>query len=429
MGAPPVLVLGAGLSGMSAGLRLRRGYRILEKREEPGGLCDTVEDGGYRFDRTGHLLHLRDPRSRELVLGLLGDDHLGIERRARIFSSGVYSHYPFQANLHGLPPRVAAECLEEFVLAYARRGGERVDGENFEDFILRNFGEGIARHFMIPYNRKLWGVHPREMTSAWCDRFVPTPGLREVAAGTVGLHQEKLGYNADFVYPTRGVGALSEAMAREAGRIEYGTAPSAVDFARRRLRVRGNWEPYRALVTSIPLDRLCAMLIDPPAKIRQAASALRCTRLRYLDVALERKPGTDYHWTYVPERRFPFYRVGAYSNFSSAMAPRGKGGLYVELASRRPIKMDAVMPRVVSGLVEMGIIGKASDIRFARPRIIARAYVVYDENREAAVGRILPWLESKGIYSIGRYGRWEYAAMEDAILQGIEAAESVLQDM
>ena len=37
----------------------------------------------------------------------------------------------------------------------------------------RYFGEGIARHFMLPYNEKLWGVHPREITAAWCSRFVP----------------------------------------------------------------------------------------------------------------------------------------------------------------------------------------------------------------------------------------------------------------
>ena len=90
--------------------------------------------------------------------------------------------------------------------------------------------------------------------------------------------------------------------------------------------------------------------------------------------------------------------------------------------------MDAVMPRVIAGLEEMGIIRRASDIRFARPRTIDRAYVVYDRYREAATARILPWLESKGIYSIGRYGRWEYAAMENAILQGMEAAEMFLQD-
>lgn len=420
------MVLGAGLAGLSAALHMKKGVRILEKRPEPGGLCDTVIDEGFRFDRTGHLLHLSDPRARKMVLGFLRGDLVRIERRSRIFSHGVYTHYPFQANLHGLPPRIVAECLESFVEAYAARGGERIDGDNFEDFIRANFGDGIARNFMIPYNRKLWGVHPREITSRWCDRFVPTPSLREVVAGTVGMPQGKLGYNASFLYPTLGVGSLSRAMADKVGEIEYRTAPTAIDFKRRRVRVRGNWEPYTALVSSIPLDRLCSLLVEPPAAIRDWAASLRCTRLRYLDVALERRPGTEYHWSYVPENKYPFYRVGSYSNFSPRMAPRGKGNLYVELASRGALKMDSLMPRVVSGLVEMGIIRRASDIRFARPRLIDRAYVVYDQSREAASRGILSWLESRDILSIGRYGRWEYAAMENAMVQGMEAAEQAL---
>ena len=39
---------------------------------------------------------------------------------------------------------------------------------------------------MIPYNTKLWGVHPREITSEWCSRFVPLPKLEDVVKGAVG---------------------------------------------------------------------------------------------------------------------------------------------------------------------------------------------------------------------------------------------------
>jgi protoporphyrinogen oxidase len=99
----------------------------------------------------------------------------------------------------------------------------------------------------------------------------------------------------------------------------------------------------------------------------------------------------------------------------------------VELASRRPIRLDAVMPGVISGLAEMGVIRGASDVLFARPRYIPRAYVVYDAAYGAAVAAAIPWLEAHGILPVGRYGRWEYAAMEDAIDQGFKAAEHALK--
>jgi protoporphyrinogen oxidase len=418
-----ILIIGAGLAGLAAALRLKRGFRIFERRSVPGGLADTVEDQGFRFDRTGHLLHLRDPRARRLVQDLIGDRLREIPRRARIFSHGVYTHFPFQANTYGLPREVVAECLTGFVEAHTARRGQRKGARTFEEFILANFGPGIARHFMIPYNHKLWGLHPREITDEWCERFVPTPRLDEVVAGAVGQPQDRLGYNATFHYPRTGIGELTQAMAARVPDVELGCAPTAIDFRRQRLRLRGDWVPYRALIATLPLDRLVASLVDPPARVTRAASKLRCASLRYLDVALDRRPGTDYHWSYVPERRLPFYRVGSYSSFSPAVAPRGKGSLYVELASRRPIDLDRVLPRVISGLTEMGIISGASDIAFVRPRRIRHAYVVYDAGWSRSRASLIAWLESRGIFTAGRYARWEYAAMEDAITQGFEAAE------
>jgi protoporphyrinogen oxidase len=423
---PPIAILGAGLAGLAAATRLRRGFRLFEGASTPGGLCDTVEDSGYRFDRTGHLLHLSRPEVRRFVLDLMGDRLVEIERRARIFSHGTYTHYPFQANTFGLPAEVAAECVAGFAEAYAARGGERAPGGTFEGFILANFGPGIARHFMIPYNEKLWGVHPREITAAWCDRFVPTPTLAEVVRGALVAPQDRLGYNATFFYPKGGIGELPARMAAGVA-VEHGARATAIDWRRRRVRVRGAWVPYRACIASTPLDRTLAMLVDPPQRIARARAGLRCAPLRYLDVALERRPGTDHHWSYVPEPRFPFYRVGAYSRFSTSMAPRGKGCLYVELASRRPTRLDAVMPGVISGLAEMGVIRGESDVAFARLRHLPRAYVVYDGAHGAAVGTAIPWLEEHGILPVGRYGRWEYAAMEDAIAQGFEAADKSIK--
>ncbi len=419
----PIVVVGAGLAGLSAALRLGKGYRLVEATGVPGGLADTVVDEGYRFDRTGHLLHLRDPRARRLVRGLLGDRLLEIDRRARIFSHGVHTPYPFQANTHGLPPAVIAECLAGFAWAWRRRGGERARAADLEAFVLANFGPGIARHFLIPYNRKLWGVHPRELTDEWCERFVPTPSLEEVVAGAVGLAQEGMGYNARFSYPRLGIGELPAAMAARAGAIEWRTRLRAIDFRRRRIDLGRGFEPYRALIATLPLDALAALLVDPPTRILQSAGRLRCRSLRYLDVALTKPAGNDHHWTYVPDPKLPFYRVGAYTNFSPEVAPRGRGSLYVELASRAPVRMDRLRDRLVAGLTAMGLIQREGDIAFVRPRFLPRAYVLYDAGWREATGELLPWLEEQGIFTAGRYARWEYAAMEDALVQGMEAAE------
>jgi protoporphyrinogen oxidase len=164
------------------------------------------------------------------------------------------------------------------------------------------------------------------------------------------------------------------------------------------------------------------MLHEPPAEVAEAATRLRCNPLYYLDVALEQPCGVDLHWAYVPEERFPFYRVGCYSAFSAAMAPAGKSCLYVELSSRAEPDMRVLDPQVRAGLIEMRIIRRPEDVRFMQLRRIDHAYVLFDHSYYAAVEAIAPFLQQERILSCGRYGGWNYSSMEDALIFGRDAA-------
>ena len=50
------------------------------------------------------------------------------------------------------------------------------------------------------------------------------------------------------------------------------------------------------------------------------AANLRCTTLRYLNVATRKKVPADWHWIYVPEKKYPS-TVGVFSNAVASMAP------------------------------------------------------------------------------------------------------------
>jgi hypothetical protein len=186
---PPITILGAGLTGLSAAHHLGSDFQLLERLDHVGGHAITLEEGGYRFDRTGHLLHLRDPEIKAWMEQVFPPGHLRtVLRQSLVFSHGRYTRYPYQANTFGLPPAVAYECLQGYLKTHFHQG-PRPDPTNFEEFCLRHFGEGFSKHFMIPYNARLWGVHPREITAAWCSRFVPMPRLDDVLAGAVGLNE------------------------------------------------------------------------------------------------------------------------------------------------------------------------------------------------------------------------------------------------
>ncbi|MBI4508074.1 MAG: FAD-dependent oxidoreductase [Deltaproteobacteria bacterium] len=431
-----VVILGGGLTGISAARHLTRSWILLEKEARLGGHARTDERDGYHFDKTGHWLHLRDPYTKNLIADLLGDKMVPVERRARIFANGALTRYPFQANLYGQPPEVVKECLVGFVLAWRRRqdpqaGAPLPPPANFEDFIHREFGAGIARHFMIPYNHKLWGVHPREITSAWCTRFVPIPKLEEVVAGAVGANPPEMGYNVSFLYPREGgIETMTRALAHglvERGEVRTGTSPDAIDVAARAVEVGGERIPYRALVATLPLPDLLRRIRGMPASVELAATRLRATPVRYLNVATKSSPPVDYHWIYAPEEKYPFYRAGIYSNAVPSMAPPGRGSLYVELSERGPFptgaERDTLNLRVAQGLVEAGAIKSPDDLLFMDLHELPHAYVVFDDHYYDATDTIRRWLEANGIYPRGRYGSWTYNSMEDCILAGREVAE------
>jgi len=269
----PIAILGAGLTGLSAAIELSARsapHRIFEKLALPGGHAITVEDSGFRFDRTGHLLHLKSDALRAQVLDWIGPDHLQVQRRSVIWSNGVYTRYPFQANTYGLPPAVAYECLQGFITAHFAQN--KPEPKNFEEFCLAHFGEGISRHFMIPYNARLWGVHPREITSAWCQRFVPLPRLEDVIAGAVGLNDRELGYNTNFIYPRLGIGQLAQGMAQRVPELELERSPLRIELSRRRLVFEHENVDFDVLLSTIPLPRLLGLIDVLPEPVRVAAS-------------------------------------------------------------------------------------------------------------------------------------------------------------
>ena len=434
---PPVVILGGGLTGISTAVHLRSPWVLFEREARLGGHARTDEHDGFKFDKTGHWLHLRDAGVKQLVAEILPGEMVPIARRARIFSHGALTRFPFQANLHGLPPEVVKECLLGVIEAKINAAGKGAGDEpkNFEEYCLRHFGAGISKHFMIPYNEKLWGVPPREITAAWCSRFVPLPNVEQIVAGAVGAGPPEMGYNVSFLYPKSGgietfTRALQTRMRtqgertepdRAGGRVHTRTSPDLVDWQRREVVAGGERVPYRALVATIPLPELLERMPNLPPEIEAHAARLRCTTLRYVNVASRARPPADWHWIYVPETKYPFYRVNVFSSAMPTMAPAGGASICVEMSDRGPTGDEALRQSILA-LTAAGALTSPDDVVFAERKEIQYAYVVFDDNYYAATRAIFAFLEANGIYPRGRYGAWTYNAMEDCVLAGREVA-------
>ncbi len=426
-----IVVIGSGLAGLSAGFHLQEFEpRIFEKEEVIGGICRSFEQDGFTFDVTGHLIHLKDPYTKELIDRILPDTLARLERKAAIYSKSTLTPYPFQANTHGLPPETVRECLIGFIESL---DGNSTQPSNFHEWTLKTFGAGIAKHFMLPYNEKFWKTDLREITSDWVSWAIPKPSLEEVVNGALGVTNERMGYNPSFSYPKNGgIDCLPNALAASLGPVQTGCELKSIDAKKKVAHFAdGHEEPYDYLLTTIPLPKVYELLGESPDDLREAARGLRAVSVLDINIGVDRPHVSDKHWIYFPEDEFIFSRVGFPTNFSSSVAPEGTSSMYIEithLPGRTP-HLEGACEQALDDLRRCGILRQGDAVLTRQTIDIPFAYVIFDRHRQCHLDKLSGYLESMDIFPAGRYGKWDYYSMEDSILSGRDVASNVRSEI
>ncbi|MBM3250521.1 MAG: FAD-dependent oxidoreductase [Candidatus Omnitrophica bacterium] len=421
-----IIILGGGLAGLSAAWHLQQRKReclLFEKEPEVGGLCRSKKIGEFTFDYDGHLLHFRRRYTFDLVRRLLGGNLTGHRRNAWIYTHKRYIRYPFQANLYGLPADIVEECLLGFIRA-AKNG--RARDENFLDWINHTFGEGIARHFMVPYNEKFWTVPPSELNCEWLDGFIPVPSLQEVIEGTVKESRRQFGYNAHFWYPKKGgIRQLPQAFCRSMKNIYTGCKINAVDLKKKEVITPAGREKYTHLISTLPLPELPGLVTGLPQEVISDLRRLRWNSVFNLNLGVARSESSRRHWVYFPQKEISFFRVGFPHNFSASCAPEGASSLYAEVSysRQRPLNKKSITQRIRKDLVRTGLLSADDRIVAEDTNDIKYGYPIYDKNYLPSLGRIFDFLSRHDILPCGRYGAWRYMSMEETILDAHDAAE------
>lgn len=433
----PVLILGGGLAGLGTAFFLKRPWQLIEKTDRVGGLIKTENIDGFLFDPTGHWLHLRDPEIKELVHTRWLPGHLvTLQRKSAIFSRGVFTDFPYQVNTFGLPPEVIAENLIGFVEAQFGEKGRALrerEPKTFEEFILRYMGEGFAKNFMVPYNQKLWTLHPSQLSAAWCGRFVPKPTLKDVVEGALGLNRNVIGYNASFVYPKEGgieTWAKAILASLTGGQVWTRTEPVSIDWKAKTVSLSdGRTVSYSDLVSTISLPGLIRLLAKGgagvPGEVVEATQKLRATTVTFVAVGASTPNRQSWHWIYLPEPELKSYRIGSPSAVYAPLAPPGKSSFYVEYSHHGELATADCEKFAIEDLLRSRMIHRREDVLFARATEIPHAYVLYDDAYGPAKKTLVEFLDRAGILIAGRYGQWEYSSMEDALMAGRTSARTL----
>ena len=476
--AARTVIIGAGPTGLSAAYHTGEHSVLIEQNARVGGWCRSVEAGGFTFDYAGHIMFSGDPYVHQLYKMLLGDNVHWQDREAWIYSKNVYTRYPFQASLYGLPPEVIGECVMGAI--EARYGsikpaesqtnghssqtnghsagactkdlsdccadgilessaplvekmvaaGTASEPKNFEEFIYRVWGAGIAKHFAIPYNRKLWAVPLSEMETSWLGGRVPLPNLQEMIEGALSPAPKPMGPNARFGYPLHGgFQSLMDAwLPHLKGELRTGTQVIGVSPLGHSVTLGdGSVLRYEHLISTMPLPALIAQMGDEaPEPIRAAVKSLRHVSVRCVHLGIGREKVTDKHWIYYPEDTV-FHRIFVQGNASPHCNPPGGFGLTCEITYSEhkplPCEGDELIQRCIDDCRRVGIITASDTIPVSAQCDLPYAYVVYDHGRAARVREIRNWLASHDIILAGRYSEWEYYNSDHAFLAGKKAAE------
>lgn len=431
-----VVIIGAGLTGISAAYHLEKqsffDYALFEKESTPGGLCRSITQDGFTFDYTGHLLHANDPYFYQLIQQVMKHNPMNnIERRSYVYSQNKYTSYPYQMNLHGLPHKTIVECITGFI------NRPHIESPaTFRDWVLTNFGTGFGKYFFFPFQQKLFAHKINHLTAQWTQRFVPTTSIEKMLYGALAHNKalKTIGYNAHFLYPKTGgiMTWVSQLEKQIIHPVRTNCAVSSIDMNKKTVSfANGHTEPYEKLISTMPLDHLLGMLIEKPSThLKSAQKHLLCSSVINFNIGSNHPNISNKHWVYVPEKQYPFYRIGFWHNFSDQMVPPGCSSLYGEFAyrnrSRRwinhTIKESLSMVKKLYNLCP-------ADIVMEKLISIPHAYVTYTQWREQNLPHLLQRLEEHDIHSIGRYGAWKYASMQEAVLDGKQEAETIIKQI
>ena len=80
------------------------------------------------------------------------------QRISYVRYKGLWIPYPFQNNISMLPKEDQVRCVDGLIDAALAFRGVPTFPQNFDDWILRTMGKGIADVFMRPYNFKVWAT-------------------------------------------------------------------------------------------------------------------------------------------------------------------------------------------------------------------------------------------------------------------------------
>jgi len=406
-------ILGAGITGLSIAQLLNDQFQveILEKQSHCGGIARTKDVSGIAYHMVGgHCFNSKYPEVLDFVFNkiLPKEKWHKIKRNSVIQFKDHEIGYPIEysvGQIYKFDKELAIKITSDFL-----NSNDNQTYTNLEDWFRKKFGNTLAEAYFIPYNTKIWNKEPKNMSPLWVEDKLPIPDKYSFFESLIDTARDKMAH-AEFYYPnSNNQNTFIDSMAKGLD-IHYNTEVFKVSYENDKKQwIVNNDKYYDILISTLPLNILPVLIANIPGEILVAASKLKYNSVS--NVIWESKP-TDKTWKYLPGEQTIFHRYIHIGNFY-------KPSLCYTIT-------ESIGKRTFEEMIEDG----RKDPFLIKPidyNISEHAYVVFDENYSASTKAIKKYMSEIGLYSIGRFGEWQYYNMDVCIKSSLELANKILSE-
>ncbi|MFM7509147.1 MAG: NAD(P)/FAD-dependent oxidoreductase [Actinomycetota bacterium] len=457
IGPPSVVVIGAGPAGLTAAYQLSKANitsTILEATDVVGGISQTAERDGWRFDIGGHRFFTKVQPVEALWHEILDDDEFLLRpRMSRIYYQGKYYDYPIKPinALRNLGFLEAVRCVLSYLWAKVR---PPKDQSTLEGYVVADYGRRLYEHFFRTYNIKVWGVDPAQLSADFGAQRIK--GMSLWHAVWEPIRSQLLGRRADrskqvtslieeFQYPKYGPGMMWE---RCAELVE--AAGSTVVFDQRAQRIDRNEAGVTAVVavdssgrtTTYPADHVVSTMplpyfveaLDPPApaEVLEAASGLGFRDFLTVALVVPEADGFPDNWIYIHSPEVAVGRIQNFGSWSPYLVKDGRTCLGLEYFVFEGDGMwtqdDEDLVELAKRELELLGLARASAVESGYVVRMPRAYPVYDEGYQAKVAVLRDWLAeaAPNAHPVGRNGMHKYNNQDHSMLTAMLSVENIV---